>query len=208
MSPGAIVLAAGEARRMGRPKLALPYGAGTLLSAALEPLLASPLRRIVVVLGHAADEVRRAAGSAPAGRLEFVVNQGWREGMASSLRAGLAACEDCDAVLVALGDKLGVTAALLERVLAASASAPLVVPTVAGRGSHPVLFGRALFGELRALTGDSGAREIVLRHRSEAALVAGEPLHDVDDEGDYRALLERRPPRPDDGLPLDTQVVS
>jgi CTP:molybdopterin cytidylyltransferase MocA len=196
----AIVLAAGAARRMGRPKLALPYRDGTLLEAALLPLLASPLQHVVVVLGHAADDVRRAAGTAP--RLRFVVNEGWAEGMASSLIAGLAACDDCDAVLVALGDKLGVTPALVERILAAGAGAPLVVPVVGGRSSHPVLFGRALFGALGALVGDSGARDVVLRHRSAAALVPGEPLHDVDDDADYRALLEGRTPRRDDGILL------
>jgi len=200
VTAAAIVLAAGAARRMGRPKLLLPYGGGTLLEAALRPLLASPLQDLVVVLGHAAEDVRRAAGTAP--RLRFVVNEGWAEGMASSLRAGLAACGDSDAVLVALGDKLGVTTALVERILAAGASAPLVVPVVGGRSSHPVLFGRALYGELRALEGDAGAREVVLRHRGAAVLVPGEPLHDVDDEADYRALLEQKSPRQDDGILL------
>jgi CTP:molybdopterin cytidylyltransferase MocA len=200
VTAAAIVLAAGAARRMGRPKLLLPYGDGTLLEAALRPLLASPLQDLVVVLGHAAEDVRRAAGTAP--RLRFVVNEGWAEGMASSLRAGLAACGECDEVLVALGDKLGVTPALVERILAAGTSAPLVVPVVGGRSSHPVLFGRALYGELRALEGDAGAREVVLRHRGAAVLVPGEPLHDVDDEADYRALLEQKSPRQEDGILL------
>lgn len=199
----AIVLAAGEARRMGRPKLALPVGGGTLLSAVVTPLLASPLERVVVVLGHAAEDVRRAAGTAADPRLQFVVNEAWREGMASSLRCGLSACADADAVLVALGDKVGLTPGLVRRILAAALEAPLVVPVVGSRSSHPVLFARPLYDELRALTGDSGAREVVLRHRAAAARVEGDPLHDVDDENDYRALLEGRAPRPDDGIPLE-----
>lgn len=203
MKTAAIVLAAGEARRMGRPKLALPVGGGTLLSAALAPLLASPLEGVVVVLGHAAEEVRRAAGGALDPRLQFVVNEAWREGMASSLRCGLEACADADAVLVALGDKVGLTPGLVRRILAAALKAPLVVPVVGSRSSHPVLFARSLYDELRALVGDSGAREVVLRHRAEAARVEGDPLHDIDDEKDYRALLEGGPPRPDDGLPLE-----
>lgn len=204
MRVGAIVLAAGAARRMGRPKLALPYGGGTVLSAVLQPLLAAPLQRVVVVLGHRADLVRVAAGKAADARLEFVVNRDWDKGMAASLRAGLDACGDCGAVLVALGDKVGVTPALLERILAAAPNAPLVVPLVGGRSSHPVLFGRAFFGELGALSGDCGARDVVFRHRAAAALVPGEPLYDVDDDADYRALLEGRPPRAQDGLPLET----
>lgn len=203
MRAAAIVLAAGEARRMGRPKLALPVGGGTLLSAVVTPLLASPLERIVVVLGHAAEEVRRAADMISDPRLQFVVNEAWREGMASSLRCGLRACADADAVLVALGDKVGLTPGLVRRILAAAEAAPLVVPVVGSRSSHPVLFARALYDELHALVGDSGARDVVLRHRAEAVLLEGEPLHDVDDEKDYRALLEGGPPRPDDGLPLE-----
>jgi CTP:molybdopterin cytidylyltransferase MocA len=204
MRTAAIVLAAGAARRMGRPKLALRYREGSVLSAALAPLLLAPLARVLVVLGHAADEVRRAAGAAEDPRLSFVVNGAWREGMASSLRCGLEACADADAVLVALGDKVGVTDALVSRVLEAAARAPLVVPVVGGRATHPVLFARALFGELRALEGDSGARDVVQRHRAEAALVPGVALHDVDEDADYRGLLEGRAPRPDDGFLLES----
>jgi len=188
---------------MGRPKLALPYREGSLISAVLEPLLAAPLERVVVVLGHAALEVRRAAGAAVDPRLHFVVNEVWREGMASSLRCGVQACADADAVLVALGDKLGLTPGLVQRILHAGEKATLVVPVVGARASHPVLFARGLFEELLFLTGDSGARDVLLRHEAEAVRVKGEPLHDVDDEKDYRALLEGQLPRPDDGLPLD-----
>jgi molybdenum cofactor cytidylyltransferase len=105
-------------------------------------------------------------------------------------------------VLLALGDKVGVTPELVGRILAAAAAAPLVVPTVGDRASHPVLFRRELLPELLALRGDSGARAVVRRHLARAARVPGVPLHDVDDDSDYRALLEGRPPRAGDGLPL------
>jgi len=198
----AIVLAAGEASRMGRPKLALAYRGGTVLSAVLAPLLEAPLDGIVVVLGHAAEEVRRAAGSASDPRLRFVTNEAWREGMASSLRCGLGACAEADAVLVALGDKVGATTELIRRIIGAASASPLVVPLVNSRASHPVLFSRVLFGELQALEGDVGAREVVRRHAAEAAFVEGLPLHDVDSGTDYRDLVEGRLPRDDEGLPI------
>jgi CTP:molybdopterin cytidylyltransferase MocA len=196
-----IVLAAGASTRMGSPKMLLPVGAGTLLAAALRPLLDAGLPRVVVVLGHEAEAIRRGAGLPGDPRLEVVVNAAWPTGLASSLRAGLAACGGADAVLVALGDQPGVSATVVARLLEAAA-APLAVPVHAGRIGHPILFGRALWPELLALSGDAGARTVVMRHLAEAALVAGELLRDLDSEADYRAYLAGEPPRADEGLEL------
>jgi len=184
---------------MGRPKLALPFGSGTVLSAVVEPLLRAPLDAVVVVLGQAAGEVRSAVDAADP-RLRFVTNPAWADGMASSLAAGLRETIAADAVLIALGDKVGMTPALLERVLAGLERGPLVVPEVAGRASHPVAFSRRFFPELLALEGDVGAREVVRRHRDLAVFVPGDPLHDVDDPADYERLLAGLPPRSGDGL--------
>ncbi|HEY3187900.1 MAG TPA: nucleotidyltransferase family protein [Solirubrobacteraceae bacterium] len=197
----AIVLAAGGSTRMGRPKLALPFSGGSVLSAVLDPLLRTPLASIVVVLGNAADEVRGSV-SADDARLRFVVNPSWAEGMASSLGVGLREALDSEAVLVALGDKVGMTRPLIERLLAALERGPLVVPELAGRGSHPVLFSWRFYPELLALRGDVGARDVVRRHRDQVVFVPGEPLHDVDDAADYERLLAGRPPRDDDGMVL------
>jgi molybdenum cofactor cytidylyltransferase len=195
-----VLLAAGASRRMGRQKLALPAGTGTLLGAACAPFLASSLDRIVLVLGGDADLARRAR-LPPDPRLRCVSNELWPEGMASSLRRGLAECADCDAALLAPADLLGASAALVERVATAARSGvPLVLPVLAGRAGHPVAFGRALFAELLALRGDVGAREVVRRHLAGAVRVAGERLHDIDTEADYRAYLEGAPARDDEGL--------
>jgi CTP:molybdopterin cytidylyltransferase MocA len=199
----AVVLAAGASTRMGRPKLILPLGSGTVLSAAVAPLLEAGLERVVVVLGDRAVEVERGAGLPEDPRLRVVVNASWPEGMASSLRRGLDECKDAEAVLVALGDQPGVPAVRLRRMLDAwSPGTPLVVPVHDGRAGHPVLFARELFGELRALAGDVGARDVVRRHWARAALVAAEPTRDIDTEEDYRALLEGGPGRPGEGLPV------
>lgn len=196
-----LVLAAGASTRMGRPKMLLPLGGGTVLSAVVAPLLVAGLERVVVVLGHAAVEVRLGARLPEDQRLRIVVNDAWSEGMASSLRRGLAECGDAAAVLVALGDQPGIDPGLVRRIVAAGRSGPpLVVPVHGDRAGHPVLFGRALWDELRALAGDVGAREVVGRHWSEAVLVEGPPPRDVDTEEDYRALAEGRPGRADEGL--------
>jgi molybdenum cofactor cytidylyltransferase len=198
-----ILLAAGASLRMGRPKLALPVGSGTLLGAACAPFLASSLERVVVVLGKDAEEIALRAALPPDPRLGLVVNEAWADGMASSLRRGVGACGDCEAVLLMPADLLGASVDLVDSVAAAARSgAPLVVPVHDGRTGHPVAFGRALFGELAALRGDVGAREVVRRHFARVARVAGERLHDIDSEADYQRFLAGAPARADEGLEL------
>ncbi len=196
---GGVVLAAGASRRLGRNKLLLPLRGGSLLSAAVSRLLAAPLDRVVVVLGHEAEQVRLRAGLPDDPRLVFVVNPDWSEGMASSLRCGVTACADAEAVVIALGDQPDADPEMVARLVAAfRAGAPLAFPVhpeaSAPRGTrsgHPVLFGRELFRELAKLRGDQGARELVALHFETAAKVLAAPLRDVDTEDDYRALLDR-----------------
>jgi molybdenum cofactor cytidylyltransferase len=196
-----IVLAAGASTRMKTPKMLLPLGKGTVLSSVVSPLLEAGLDRVLVVLGCGAEEVERRAGLSADPRLELSVNANWREGMSSSLRWGLAACGDSDAVLVALGDQPGISPALVQRVLRAwKPDRALVVPVCGSRAVHPVLFGRALFAELAALSGDVGARAIVQRHWEEAVFVEGVGLPDLDTEEDYRRFLEGSPGGGDEGF--------
>jgi len=200
----AVVLAAGASRRMGRPKLVLPGPGGTLLAGVARALLASDLDRVVVVVGAEADRVRRGAGLIPDPRLCWVENAAWTSGMASSLRAGLAACGSSEAVLVALGDQPGLDDGRVPSLLAAwrRSRAPLVVPVWGERASHPVLFARALWPALEALGGDEGARTVVRAHWAEAERVpvAG-PLRDVDTPDDYARLLAGDAPD-EGGLPV------
>lgn len=196
-----IILAAGASKRMGRPKMLLPYRAGTVLSSAVAPHLEAGVGRVIVVLGHGDDEVRSAAGLPADPRLITVVNLDWAEGMASSIRRGLEECGEAHAVLLALGDQPGVDAARVKALLAAwTPDVRLVVPVHRDRGSHPVLFARSLFPELRDLRGDVGAREVVRRHWAEAVLVPAPALADVDTQEDYRSLLQGGPGRPAEGL--------
>ena len=193
----AIVLAGGASRRLGRNKLLLPFRGGTVLSTTVARLLESPVDRVLVVLGHEAEEARAHAGLPEGPRLSAIDNPDWPSGMASSLRTGVAGCADAEAVIVALGDQPGIDPAVMERLVAACrAGAALAVPVHGDaadregeRVGHPVLFGRSLFAELGALEGDTGAREIVKRHWAEAALVEGAPVRDVDTEADYAALV-------------------
>ncbi len=186
----AIVLAAGASTRMGRPKQLLPLPGGTVLSTVVSRLLEGPVERVVVVLGHDADAIRRGAGLPPDPRVAVIENDDWQEGMASSLRCGLQACADAEAVLVALGDQPGLEPDVAKRLVDGfRRGAPLAVPVQGDRRGHPVLFSRSLFPSLLGLTGDVGAKEVVARHWSEAARIDASPLPDLDTEEDYRRFI-------------------
>jgi molybdenum cofactor cytidylyltransferase len=186
----AIVLAAGSSTRMGRAKQLLPLGSGTVLSTVVSRLLGTPLDRVVVVLGHEAERIRREAGLPADPRVETVVNTDWLEGMASSLRCGVRACSETEAIVVALGDQPAIDSKVVGQLVNAFlGGAPLAVPVQGEKRGHPVLFGRTLFPSLLALSGDMGARDVVERHWGAAARIEAAPLRDLDTEEDYRSFL-------------------
>lgn len=197
----AILLAAGASTRMGTSKLLLPAPEGTVLRTAVSRLLAAPVDRVILVVGHDSDRLGAEARRVEDDRLVQVVNERWAEGMATSLVAGLAACADAKAVIVALADQPGLAPEVVRRLLDAwRTGAPLAVPVHEGRTGHPVLFDARLFDELRALTGDVGAREVVRRHWAEAARVDAAPLRDLDTPADYDAFLAGDPAPLNEGL--------
>ncbi len=173
----AIVLAAGQSKRMGRPKQLLPVGEYTMLGKVLQVFRESRVDRTVVVLGAGASKVRRSLKLLDEA---IVVNRAYQEGMSGSLKAGLRAVEgEADAVIIALGDQPflspGTVDLMIETYLRKKAS--VVVPVYRGRRGNPVLFDRTLFPQLDGIAGDVGAKSVVTRN--EANLAEAE----VDDEG-------------------------
>jgi molybdenum cofactor cytidylyltransferase len=153
---GALVLAAGEGRRFGGTKQLAELGGRPLLEHALAAVTGVSPR--VVVLGHAADEVRAGVDLQGA---EPVVCDDWREGQSASLRRGLAALAGADAVLVVLGDQPGITAAAVGAVIDGGGDEDAVRATYDGVPSHPVLLRRALLDRAGELRGDSGFRDLL-----------------------------------------------
>lgn len=167
-----LVLAAGSGSRLGAPKALVTGRSGeTWLARSVRAMRTAGCDPVYVVIGAAADEVRRAA---PAG-VEVVVANGWAEGMGASLRAGLLAMQSAagasgqaaTAAVVMLVDTPDVTAAVVRRVLAAGAS-----PRALGRSSyhgnlgHPVVIGRDHWaGVIAAAAGDRGARDYLADHQ-------------------------------------------
>jgi len=165
----ALVLAAGQGRRMGGPnKLLAEIDGRSLVRGAAEAALGSRASSVTVVTGHEPRAIEMALDGLP---VVFRFNPDYRDGLSTSLRSGIAALPaDADAVLVLLADMPLVTAALIDRLIEAfeaGAKAPIVVPTFGGRRGNPVLWPRRFFAELMQVEGDVGARHLIGAHAGE-----------------------------------------
>ena len=180
-----MVLAAGAGSRFGGGKLLAPYRGAPLLHGALAAAKVAPVSAITVVTGTDAGAVGEAAQAFdPAIRLVHAADHA--EGMAASLRAGIASLgPEVGAAFVFLRDMPRVPHAVLRPLAeAVAAGAVAAAPMFAGRRGNPVVLSRVLFGELAALSGDAGARQI------------------LDGFGDRLARIEA----PDDGVLFDVDT--
>lgn len=155
---------------MGRAKPLLPWGDTSLLEYQVAELRAAGVDDVVVVLGHAADEVRPRVPSA----VRVVVNKAYREGRASSLRAGAEALPDsADPIVVLSVDQprpRQITEQLLRR--HRDAQALITVPAGDGKRGHPVVLAGALLAELRAASEEAqGLRGVIAAHEAEVQVV-------------------------------------
>jgi molybdenum cofactor cytidylyltransferase len=186
----ALVLAAGQASRMGQPKQLLPIAGTSLVRRAVETALGSPVGEVVVVVGRSADEVEHELQGLAA---RVVRNDRFAEGMSTSLRAGVGAlAPHSEAVIVLLADQVllstDVVASIVTRYQASRA--PLVIPVYGGQRGNPVLFASHLYTELLTVEGDAGARSVVAKHLGDAELVTFDDSKlqmDVDTWDEYQA---------------------
>jgi molybdenum cofactor cytidylyltransferase len=157
---GGLILAAGKGSRFGRPKQLAHLHGRPLLEHAVRAMTASPVGRVVVVLGAGAENVIAQVDLHGA---EPVVCERWEEGQSASLAFGLGELAECDAVVVTLGDLPNLSTNAIRRVIAARGDRVEVVrATYAGEPGHPVLLERELFERLRDVSGDHGARNLLL----------------------------------------------
>jgi len=166
-----LVLAAGEGSRLGRPKAEVVVGGHRLVDLAIESCVRAGLGPVVVVLGAAwlvpmplAERPDR-----PTPEIWLVENSDWATGMASSVRAGLAALEleaGIDAAVVTLVDTLSVGPEHLRRIsVALHDGATAAVATYGGRPRTPVGLTRGVWADVaRTVAGDEGARRWLRAH--------------------------------------------
>jgi molybdenum cofactor cytidylyltransferase len=174
----AVILAAGRSTRMGGPnKLLAELNGKPLVRIVAEQALASKAQGVVVVTGHQADQVERALQGL---NVTFVRNPEFAEGLASSVKAGIAAVpQSADGAVICLGDMPLISAHLIDRLIetfAPDRGNLIAVPVSDGRRGNPVLWSRRFFNELMTLDGDIGARHLIAKHSEAVAEVPVEGL--------------------------------
>lgn len=188
----AIVLAAGRSQRMGVAKLTLKLGDKSLLEHVIDNVLASKVSEVIVVLGPETVHLRSSLEGLR--RVKVVENQQPDQGQSSSLRLGLQGIsQQAQAAIILMGDQPLVTSDTIDAIINkyAQSRAPIVAPLYQGQRGSPVLFDRSLLGELMAVQGDKGGREIIEKYKGLMASVSFEsPLvgADVDTWEDYQTL--------------------
>lgn len=190
----AVVLAAGESKRMERKKELLPVAGEPMIRTVVSKLLGSRnVEEVIVVLGHEANAVGAALSGITDERLELIGNARYSEGMGTSLAHAARACAwGAEAIAVVLGDAPFFRTEDLDALVDAHADgAAIAVPVFQGRRGHPVVLDSSFREEMEGLTGDAGARHILERESAsvvEVELTDDGFLVDIDDPDDYEAV--------------------
>jgi molybdenum cofactor cytidylyltransferase len=195
----AIVLAAGESSRMGQPKALLPIEGIRFIEKIVNSLESTRVGKIVVVLGHNAEEMRLKIADLP---VELVINRDYKQGQLSSLLAAIRSvvssgyANDVDGVLVHLVDHPYISPDLVNLMIERfyRSKKLIVVPRYRERRGHPVIFSKALFAELLATPLDQGAKAVVRAHSSETLEIVTDDegvTIDIDTPEEYRRHVER-----------------
>lgn len=191
----AMILAAGESKRMGKPKLMLPFGETTILGAVINNVLSSKADKILVVLGSDTEKIRKKIENLS---LEITTNPGYQKGMLSSVQWGFKNLpENAKAALVCLGDQPGISTVVINKVIDVykRTRKGIVIPVYKKNRGHPVLIDIKYRKDVKNLNPDIGLRELVYNHPEDTVEVKVEApsiLHDIDDPDDYRKELKNK----------------
>ena len=200
----AILLAAGVSRRMGTLKALLDWHGRSLIIHQIVALREAGADEVIVVLGHRADELRARIGANrdvyTLGKVRCVVNDDYALGKTTSIITGLWAMgpsDDPDAAIMMLNVDQPRSAGVIEQALRAHRDGDgklITIPTCEGKGGHPIVVSRRLYGELIAIDERTeGMRAVTERHRDSTQRVelgAPELLWDVNTPEQYQAALK------------------
>ncbi len=191
----AVLLSAGESRRMGQLKALLSWQGTTLLAHQLNSLKEAGVHRIVVVLGHEAERLQPLLEGREG--VTGAVNPNYRQGKTTSIKAGLEALgPKSAAVLLILNVDQPRSAETIRFLLQRhqSASSLITIPTYQGKGGHPIILDASLMHELRSIEEETqGIRAVVQRHRDSTQRVevpSPEVLWDLNTPEEYRAASQ------------------
>jgi len=191
----AILLGAGESKRMGKNKLFLPWGKRTILEHCLQALLRSMAKEVVVVINDRMEEIAhywRERG------VKVVVNPDYRKGMSGSIRRGIQTLDlKSDGILIALGDQPFIKTRTINALIGAfrRGEGKIIVPSFRGRRGHPVIFHRKYEEKLLRLRGDAGGKTIIMKHPENVRIIPVKSegvIRDIDTWGDYKKELRMK----------------
>ena len=189
-----IILAGGKSSRLGKAKQLLPFGDKTLLEHAADIALSSGLRPVIVVLGYDKEEMSEKLTGLD---LRLINNEGWEEGMASSIRCGIneliQSFPQVDGAVIMVCDQPFVSPALLNHLLMTQHEygKPVVAAKYEDIAGTPALFHLDLFPILLELKGDHGARKLLMQHPEWVETISfPEGNLDIDTESDYKNLQQ------------------
>ncbi len=168
----AILLAAGESRRMGKAKLLMPFGYSTILEQSLANFLGSVVGEAIVVVGHQAEDITKLIADRP---VKLALNPDYEQGMSTSIIAGLGLVDEgAVAVMLALADQPLIDSQTINKLLEEFGrhDKGIAVPTYRGKRGHPIIFDMKYKEELLCLKGDVGGRGILEKHPDDILEVA------------------------------------
>lgn len=188
----AILLAAGESRRMGEFKQLLMVAGKTFIEHCVDTLLASSADEVIVVTGHRESDLRQKLQSR---QVRFAYNPDYKEGMSTSIKRGVEAASESDAVLITLVDQPLIDVDTIDQLIEVySKDRPLiVVPRYDGRNGHPIIMDMKLREEILSMDTAQGLKPVREAHAEEVIYVevASESvLIDFDLPEDYRRIKE------------------
>ncbi len=190
---GIIILAAGESKRLGKPKQLLSFGGNTFLTSVAKTACESDMQPVIVVLGANAEKIGETL-NIPS--IHVVKNSDWQEGMASSIRTGLFTLTELfpqvDGIVMLVCDQPFLNHDVIRALVEAQRNSglPAAAASYGGKLGTPALFHKSLFSELMSLSGDTGARKMLERKREHVVEVEFEMgVVDIDTQEDYERLL-------------------
>ena len=190
----AIVLAAGQSKRMGQPKMLLPWGKKHVISASVAPILDAGVNEAIVVCGEYLPQIDDIlANELPTGKLHTIFNPDYKnDDLLTSLKIGMSAISPmADAILLCLGDQPQLETSVVASILSAyrHERSNLVVPSWQNRRGHPWLISKALFEELGAMGPEKTLRDLLTAFADQIEYVEASPciLKDIDTPEQYIA---------------------
>ena len=186
---GLIILAAGSASRMGKPKQLLSYQGSSLISHAAKAAINSICQPVLVILGAYVEQIKPQIDKLP---VQIVKNPDWETGMSSSITVGINAINQShpqlDAVIIALADQPLISTAVFNKLIQSYQETENIIIAAAYNDvvGVPALFNRALFSELINLKGDRGAKALMRKYKNELLSISiPEAAIDIDTPDDY-----------------------